>query len=73
MFVNHLEIIKSFIDDNPDDFTELELWIVTSCKYSVTGNFYIERHLKDYSIFIDNNSVYGVIGSVLATYVGRID
>ena len=57
------KIIDRFIDENPEDFPLKELAIVSNWKNFIKGDFFIERHLKKYSIFIgEENEVYAVSG-----------
>ncbi len=63
LFQNAHPVIDSFVDDNPDDFSSFELDLVKKWKYFQQETFYLERHLKKYSIFISNDDqVYGVCG-----------
>lgn len=58
-----IQLIDSFIDENPEDFPMKELAIVSKWKNFVKGDFYVERHLKKHTIFIDeNDKVYAVLG-----------
>jgi len=54
-------IIDDFVRENPSNFSPEELAIVSSWKNFVAGDFYIDRILKKYAIFIGNNKVYGVL------------
>ncbi len=57
------ELFDSFVTDNPLGFSDEELAIVSTWKHFVEGEFYIERTLKKYAIFIGpNDVVYGVLG-----------
>ncbi len=57
------KIIDRFIDENPEDFPLKELAIASNWKNFIKGDFFIERHLKKYSIFIgEENEVYAVLG-----------
>jgi hypothetical protein len=58
---DNIEIIDSYIQENPQNFTNDELDIVNSWKKFVRGEFFIERLLKKYAIFIGNDEVYGVL------------
>jgi hypothetical protein len=58
----NIEIIDSFIHENPQKFSEENLTIVKSWNKFVDGNFYIERFLKKYTVFIQEEKVYGVFG-----------
>ena len=55
-------LINKFVQENPHDFSENELSIVSSWNNFVSGSFHIERILKKYAVFIGDNSVYGVMG-----------
>ena len=59
----NIELIDSFVQENPQNFSKENLSIITSWKNYIEGDFYIERFLKRYTVFIDeNNKVYGVFG-----------
>ncbi|MBX3002015.1 MAG: hypothetical protein KF893_26050 [Caldilineaceae bacterium] len=60
-FVEHPEIIDSYVKQNPHQLNQEELQIVGSWKNYVAGSFFIERFLKKHAIFIQDNRVYGVI------------
>jgi hypothetical protein len=56
------ELIDTFIDGNPRQFSEEKLEIVKAWKQFIAGDFYIERMLKKYTIFISSdNNVYAVL------------
>ena len=56
------EVIDTFVQENSFGFSTEELEIVSGWKNFIAGNFYIERILKKYAIFIgENNKVYGVL------------
>ncbi|GBC61973.1 hypothetical protein DENIS_2936 [Desulfonema ishimotonii] len=56
------DLIDDFIDENPRDFSTDRLEIVNSWKRFVADDFYIERILKKYAVFIaSDNTVYGVL------------
>jgi hypothetical protein len=60
----HRHVIDAFIQENPQGFSADELAIVESWKHGVQGQFYVFRHLKRYTIFLDANSppkAYGVL------------
>lgn len=77
-------LIEQYVQENPDHLSKDELAIVGQWKNFIQGQFYIERHLKSYSVFIDgDDKVYGVSGlyeslgdiihkSYLPTYVKTI-
>ena len=61
--LENVHLIDDFIDENPQDIPLTELSIVSSWKKFVKGDFYVERHLKDSTIFIGEDSrVYSVLG-----------
>ena len=53
-------IVDDFVQENPEGFTEPDLMIVREWKNFVRGNFFIERVLKRYAVFIQDSTVYGV-------------
>lgn len=58
----NIHLIDSFIDENPEDFPMKELAVVASWKNFIKGDFYIERFLKKYAVFIsDDGKVYAVL------------
>jgi hypothetical protein len=57
-----IKIIDSFVQENPQHLAEESLSIVFSWKNFIEGDFYIERFLKTYAIFIKGDDVYGVLG-----------
>jgi hypothetical protein len=63
-FVNHTDLIQSFVDENPAHLTDDELGIVRSWRHLVHGQFYVFRELKNYTVFLstDKQSIaYGVL------------
>ena len=58
----NIEIIDSFIKENPENLSKEDLLIVSSWKKFVDGQFYIERFLKKHTVFIQDEKVYGVLG-----------
>ena len=59
----NLNLIESFIAENPAHLTEDELEIVRSWRHLVTGQFYIFRELKNHTVFLSTTSptiAYGV-------------
>jgi len=59
------ELLEAFIAENPAQLSQDDLALVESWKHHVAGNFFIFRHLKKYTIFVDENSpanAYGVHG-----------
>ncbi|MDD5275488.1 MAG: hypothetical protein PHR16_05345 [Methylovulum sp.] len=58
-----IALIDDYVNDNPENFSVAELAQVQSWKHFVKDRFYIERHLKNHSIFIDSkDKVYAVVG-----------
>ena len=60
-------LLQDFIDSNPDNLSDADLELAASWKNRVAAKFFIMRHLKKYSLFLndsDNPIVYGVIGIV---------
>jgi hypothetical protein len=55
------EIIDEFVRENPFGLSPDELAIVSGWKNFVAGDFFIDRILKKYAIFIGNNKVYAVL------------
>ena len=64
LFNNIESIVKSFTKKNPFNLVEEKLLIIHSWQKYIQGNFFIERLLKKYAIFIrqDSDEVYGVLG-----------
>jgi hypothetical protein len=63
-FYEHREVIEAFVHANPQRFSDEDLAIVDSWKSLVQGQFYVWRHLKQYTIFLDAASppkAYGVL------------
>ena len=59
------EIINDFVKLNPYKLPKKQLDLVLEWKNSVKGTFFIIKHLKNYSVFLDVNEpphVYGVLG-----------
>jgi len=58
----HPELIDSYLAANPHKLSADDLALVADWKRFVKGTFYIERMLKKYAIFIENEDVYAVLG-----------
>ena len=58
----NIELIDSFVQENPQNFSHEYLLIVSNWKNFISGDFYIERLLKKHAIFIQEETVYGVVG-----------
>jgi len=57
-----IAIIDSFIQENPQGFSEQNLTIISHWQNYIRGDFIIERLLKKYTVFIQDDKVYGVQG-----------
>ena len=55
------ELIDQYVSNNPDRFNNKHLSIIKQWKNFVKDEFYIERYLKNYAIFIGDKNVYGVL------------
>lgn len=63
-FLNHTDLIQSFIDENPAHLPDDELAIVSSWQHLIAGKFYIFRELKKYTVFLSSDQqpiAYGVL------------
>ncbi len=58
----NLEFFDSFVQKNPQNFSEEKLAVVSSWKKFIIGQFFIERLLKKYAVLIQEDKVYGVLG-----------
>ncbi len=61
----HIDLLDTFIVENPAKLTPQELEIVASWKRFVAGDFYILKFLKRHTIFVsanDSGQVYAVLG-----------
>jgi hypothetical protein len=60
---DNIKIIDEFLMDNPDRLAPEQLAVVSQFKRFVRGDFFVERFLSKYTIFIDEKDrVYGVLG-----------
>lgn len=62
-YLEHPDLIESFIDDNPYELSEEQLETVRSWRHQVSGKFFIFRYLKQHAIFLatdDSPVAYGV-------------
>ena len=63
----HTKLFDQYIQDNSNSLDKTGASIISRWKDFIEGDFYIERWLKKYTIFIDDSdSVYGVLGLVSA-------
>lgn len=58
----NIELIDSFVNENPQNFSKKNLATVSEWKKFIRGSFFIERLLKKYAVFVQENKVYGVLG-----------
>ncbi len=65
-FDEHPQVLEDFLAENPDGFSPDELAIVASWRHRVTGEFYIVRYLKKYTVFLGAKPerLYGVLSLV---------
>jgi len=82
----HPHVLESFIAENPEDLPPDELAIVASWRHRISGEFYIVRYLKRYTVFLSTTEpehLYGVLslndpledlfgGHPLPIYVGAV-
>ena len=64
-FVENLDLIDAFVEENPYKLDQDELGIVRSWKDLVAGEFYVLRFLKKYTVFLtakEPTVAYGVVG-----------
>lgn len=63
-FLDEMDFIESFVNENPADLNEEEIEIVLSWHHSISGRFYLFRQLKNYMVFLstdDPPTAYGVV------------
>ena len=58
---DNLELIDAYLEENPQNLSSEKLEIIRGWKEFVRDDYFIERTLKKYAIFIGENKVYGVI------------
>ena len=59
-----LDLIESFVDENPAHLSADELDVVRTWRHLVTGRFYVFRELKKYTVFLSTTDppiAYGVL------------
>ena len=59
------ELLEAFVAENPAQLSQDDLSLVESWKLRVAGNFFIFRHLKKHTVFLNEGSpaiAYGVQG-----------
>ena len=52
-FYEHRELIDAFVHANPQGFSDEDIALVASWKHLVQGQFYVFRHLKPYTVFLE--------------------
>jgi hypothetical protein len=60
-------LLDQFIAENPAALPPADLALVASWKHRVAGTFFVVKHLKKYSVFLDDRQpprAYGVLGLV---------
>jgi hypothetical protein len=63
-FLANIDLVESFVAENPDHLSEDELDIVRSWRHLVYGKFYVLRDLTKYTVFLsatDPAIAYGVL------------
>jgi len=58
---DNIELVDSYLEENPQNLSVEELEIIKSWKKFQRGDFFIERLLKKYAVFIGGEKVYGVL------------
>jgi hypothetical protein len=58
----NIELIDSFVQENPQNFSAENLAIISKWKKFIKGSFFIERLLKKYAVFMQDEKVYAVLG-----------
>lgn len=58
---DNIELVDTYLVENPQSFSKDELEIIESWKKFERGDFFIERLLKKYAIFIGGDKVYAVL------------
>jgi hypothetical protein len=58
---DNIELVDVYLEDNPQRLFPEELEIIQSWKKFKRGDYFIERLLKKYAIFIGDEQVYGVL------------
>jgi hypothetical protein len=56
------DLIDAYVEKNPDGLSAEELSLIGKWKGFVAGKYTVFRYLKDYSVFIGDAKVYGVLG-----------
>lgn len=60
-------LLQSFIDENPYALSQADIDLISTWRYRLEGKFFVLRHLKKYTVFLDSGDpprAYGVLGLV---------
>jgi hypothetical protein len=63
--LNNIALINDFVHTNPYQFPEKELSNLLKLQHFISGKFFIERDLKNYTVFLKDDETpkaYGVLG-----------
>ena len=64
-FLDHIDLAGEYVESNPDGLEGEHLAQVAAWEHFVRGDFYVERDLKRYTVFLDAGEVprgYAVLG-----------
>ena len=59
---DNAHLISKYVQANPDDLNHENIELVRGWLQFKRGDFFLERLLKKYAVFISDNNVYGVLG-----------
>ncbi|NIP27044.1 MAG: hypothetical protein GWN67_22230 [Phycisphaerae bacterium] len=63
--LDHISLIDDFVEENPYQFPERALSNVLKWEHFISDKFFVERDLKNYTVFLnegDPPKAYGVLG-----------
>jgi len=63
--LGNIALIDDFVDENPYQFPERELSNLLKFEHFISGKFFVERDLKDYTVFLNEENppkAYGALG-----------
>jgi hypothetical protein len=63
--LDNIALIDAYVEENPDEFRETDLALVLLWRHFIRGDFFIERDLAGYTVFLTRNEpvrAYGVLG-----------
>lgn len=63
--LDNIALIDDFVDENPYQFPEKALSNVLKWEHFISGKFFVERDLKNYTVFLNDGNppkAYGVLG-----------